>query len=270
MPMKTNPLLDPVRAKNMYRLIQGIFDFWKLCVSHRLLLLGVDRATWVMMQREKMLPPRDDLASRIAALIRIYHMSGDIYPRDSDLAAKWIERPIFVEPFLGVNPRQFMLMYVTRDGVEELQVIIEYLNNCFTRWDCLRDQHGRLLRCNDELRMSEEPIDTLAQMILRIQNSWKLPDSIFEHIIGVSMAEVADVAIGKNIPPLKVATQMRRIACIDIALWCNVEDDEKISLWMLSLNSHPLFCGAPPYHLLSSQNPSVARVVYTYLRNISP
>lgn len=270
-PMRSNPLQDPVRAKSMYRLIRGIFDFWKVAENHRSLLLGINHATWASTQAEEMLPPLSDLASRVSALIRIYHMSGDLYPRDPNLAAQWIHRPIFVEPFWGVSPRQFMLLDVTRDGTDKLRLTSEYLHRCFMRWNGLRDHQGRLMRCDDERRMSEEPIDTLAQMMLRIQGSWKFPDVIFERIIGVkNMTEISDVAIGKHVPSQRAITQMRCIACIDIALWRNVQDDEKISLWMLSLSSHALFGGAPPYHLLLSQNPSVARVVYSYIRNTSP
>lgn len=269
-PIRANPLDDPLRAQAMCRLMRTIFRFWKLSDEHQSLLLGITLKEWVQIQHAQALPPLMPLALRVAALLRIYHMSGDIYPHDADLAAKWIRRQIFSEPFFGKHPLQFMLMDTTSEGAHELSQTREYLNTCFERWSGLRDRQGKLFYLNDERRMAEELVDTLAHMMLRIQKDWKLSDSIIERMIGLDIPTIVSVAEGKHAPSQKVSAQMRCIACIDAVLWRTIYDEEKISSWMLSANDHALFGGAPPYYLLLSQDPNVTKVVYTYLRNISP
>ena len=269
-PEQPNPLDDPAHARSTYQIMREIFDRWGLSDDHCSILLGVSQSAWGAIQSEEILPPLMPLALRAAELLRIYHMSCDIYPRDPCLAAGWIRRQIFDEPFLGKHPLQFMLMDTTEDGGRELRQTREHLNAWFDRWCGVYNMKGELFYCNDELRLSEEPVDALAHMMLRIQKCWKLSDSIFERMVGSRMPMIRDVATGKCLAPEAIAVKMRLIACIDIALWNNIRDEEKMSTWLLSLNNHELFGGAPPYHLLLSQDPDIAGVVYAYLRNISP
>ncbi len=243
-----------------FRICAKIFEFWRLTELESSRMLRLSYEEWQSAKCARSLPAKalDDL-SRILWIARL---CTDLYPLDKELSVAWLRKNIFEEPFWGMSPLYFMLS----KSEEPLARTHRFLALKFDTWGALRDERNELVYLNDELRISDEPIDTLMCMALRVARSWQLSAQEERGLLGTEFSSNSDC---RGLRP-DTLVKARMIVLIDLVLWHIFHDGNKVAAWVRANNMHPLFEEKSPLQLLCSGDVGVMKVVYAYLRNISP
>lgn len=251
------------KYESAFRIYKKIFEFWQLSDIQAVSLLGLRVESWQKVKAEKTLP--QSVLGRLSHILWIARLSTDLYPLDKELSVLWLNKNNFEQPFLGMSPLYFMLS-VDATALEQTHC---FLANKFARWGALRNDQNELVYLNDELRICDEPLDTLMCMAFRVIRSWQLSQQEERGLIGMELslvrAHVDNVAIQTS-----TVEKIRTIVLIDLILWHLFHDHKKVTAWVKGKNTHPLFEEKPPLQLLCLGSVPAMKVVYAYLRNISP
>ena len=98
------------------QMVLRVFDLWQLSREDQAVLLGgVDPG-----ELEKTLAENSILQGRVESLLQIYAWLRVIFPRNPDMAHRWVKQPN--RRFEGRQPLEIM-----KEGVEGLQSIRRYL-----------------------------------------------------------------------------------------------------------------------------------------------
>ena len=256
--------LSQVTEKNSgaFRICAKVFSFWQLTDLESSVLLGLSAEEWFMAKCARSLLPITH--KRLSHILWIARLITDLYPLDKELSIRWLRRNNFEEPFLGMSPIKYMLL-----GEKTLESTPRYLDEKFLRWGALRDERNELIYLNDELRMEDEPLETLVCMAFRVIRSWQLSSQEELALIG---ADISSTWQPKEcvVMPADAPKKLRMLVLVDLMLWHLLHDHNRVVAWVRENNTHPLFARNSPLHLLCSGNREVMKVVYAYLCNISP
>lgn len=250
------------KNQSAFRICAKIFAFWQLTEPESSLLLGLTANEGRIEQCRGSLPPH--VLNRLSHILWIARLSTDLYPLDKELSVLWLRRNIFEVPFCGKSPLRFMLT-----SEASLLETRHFLDMKFSQWGALRDNRNALVYLNDELRVNDEPVDTLMCMAFRVIKSWQLSAQDELSIIGVVLTaeRAAHECVVMHAETLH---KIRMIVLIDLNLWHLFHDQHKVVAWIRGTNTHPLFAGNSPLGLLCSGNAEVMKLVHKYLSNITP
>jgi hypothetical protein len=124
-PVKRVDLHDRSSRERLARLVARLFDHWGISPADQASLLGLSsqsRSTLARYRRGEPLADNADLLARAGHLLGIHKALRIIFPRDRDLAYRWVVTPN--RHFDGLAPVEIMKRY----GFEGVLAVRRYLD----------------------------------------------------------------------------------------------------------------------------------------------
>lgn len=118
-------LRERTSRERLARLAVALLDHWRLPPAEQATLLGLSpqsRSTVARYRRGEPLADNADLLARVGHLLAIHKALRIVFPRDLDLAYRWVTTPN--RRFNGVAPFELM----KRHGFEGILAIRRYLD----------------------------------------------------------------------------------------------------------------------------------------------
>lgn len=268
-PLMNNPLKDPLRARNAYRLIDKILDHWKMSDQEKALMLGVEEDGYSKIRNSKEMPATEEMLLRISDTIAIFRILSTMYDFDHETIGRhWIKRKNWRAPFYGDCPldhiaKGYLALEETRRHLEEL--ITSYGGIATGKNSTIIGGFtiGEIVAFNNFALLQNEDADILAMMLLRVCGVWKLSAEEVAHITKYEISGLREVAYLRSFPEEKILTHWRTILMIHYGfLVLHFGNEDTVYNWMC-ISNITLENGMTPLQVLKSGD---LHVLYTFLK----
>jgi hypothetical protein len=259
-PLMNNPLKDPLRARNAYRLVEKILDHWKMSDQEKALMFGAEDDTYRTIRSQKEIPATEEMLLRVSDMIAIFRILSTMYDFDHETIGRhWIKRKNWRAPFYGDRPldhiaKGYLALEETR---RHLEALIASYGGIATGKDSVvmgGIMMGEIVAFNNFALIQNEDADILAMMLLRVCGVWKLTSREIAQITKYEISGLKEVAHFRSLPGETYLTHWRMILMIYYAVLVLNNGNEEVAYRFMCTSNIMLKNGMTPFRVLKNRD----------------
>jgi hypothetical protein len=270
-PLMNNPLKDPIRARNACRVIEKIFDHWKINDHEKTLMLGVNDDAYCVITESKKIPATEEMLLRASDIIAIFRILSTMYDFDHETIGRcWIKRKNWRAPFYGDRPidhiaRGYLALLETR---RHLEALIKSYGGAQVGKDSViigEIMIGEIVAFNNFLLLQNEDADILAMMLLRVCGVWKLTHAEVQCVTHCELSEIKKIADARHFPEENILVRWRMTLMIHHGLLVLHQGNEDVIYCWMCTSHIKLKNGMTPLQVLVKGE---LKVLYELLKSL--